>query len=378
MAKDAVPAVCTGLLERFLLPLVVGGELRPGRPIGSRIALALGEHAGAADTEKLSWLLLARTRLARRLVPIDRIDGVCPEEWALGAVLHDLVQSTHPDLGGLFRGKLPRRVLELCEATLDRVPPARSAKDALLRHTLFARTLEIARTDTKISWWVGSRTFLGTEVPARLAAWPAVRRVRIEKTPRPLVDLPSSGGRVDGDAFARVLRRFLERTPLTDLATSARPVPEFQWTEGTLTLIATRGGRTLALRALDLAESREGLETALGRATLELAKRKARTSLRLAVTLLGERALALAEQRLASRETALPQGGASPEATAAQAMGAWAAMRIIATQGDAFREAERAGLLAALGPAARNPVVQPIEALLEAPDTQREPRSAGS
>jgi hypothetical protein len=378
MAKDAVSAVCAGLLEHFLLPLVVGGELRPGRPIGSRIALALGEHASAADTEKLSYLLLARVRLARRLVPIDRIDGVTPDEWALGAVLHDLVQSTHPDLGGLFRGKAPRRILELAEATLDRVPPARSARDALLRHTLFARTLEIARTDTKISWWVGSQTFLGTEVPSRLAAWPELRRVHIDKTPRPLLELPASGGHVEGDAFARVLGRFLERTPLTDLATCTRAAPELQWTEGTLTLLATRGGRTLALRALELADSREQTDAALGRATLALAKRQARSALLLAVTLLGERALALAQQRLATRETVLPDSGASPEATAAQAMGAWAAMRIVATQGDAFPEGERAALLAALRPAARNPVTQPLEALLEAPDTQREPQLRGA
>src|SRR5436190_22733668 len=102
MAKTKPGALAEILLADFIAPLVLGGEMKPARPIGAQLAMALfedGEHL-AVDAEKLSLVQMARIRVARKLVAIDRIDGIRGAEWALGAVLHDIVQSAHPDLSG--------------------------------------------------------------------------------------------------------------------------------------------------------------------------------------------------------------------------------------------------------------------------------------
>jgi len=62
------------------------------------------------------------------------------------------------------------------------VPEPVHVLDALARHTWFARVLDVARTDTIVSWWTGSRTYLGIEAPRRLRAWPELRRVNVVAT----------------------------------------------------------------------------------------------------------------------------------------------------------------------------------------------------
>jgi hypothetical protein len=49
------------------------------------------------------------------------------------------------------------------DLTLAKIPPPSSVLDALSRHSLLSRIFEITRTDTVVSWWVGSGTFLGTD-----------------------------------------------------------------------------------------------------------------------------------------------------------------------------------------------------------------------
>src|SRR5580693_2233701 len=114
------------LFEDFLAPLVLGGEVRPGRPIGSRGALELGAGRVIADGDLLSRVQLGRTRIARRLAPVDPLEeGPTPCEWALGATLHDVVQAAHPGLDTPLRRIVPVRLLKLAEATLARIPPPR-------------------------------------------------------------------------------------------------------------------------------------------------------------------------------------------------------------------------------------------------------------
>lgn len=364
MAKPKLGAVADALFEGFLAPLVLGGPMRPARPIGAKVALALGENQMITDVEQASLVALARVRVARKLVPIDRVEGISNAEWALGAALHDVVQSTHPDLSGLFRSSAPLKVLDLVDATLARVPAPASARDALDRHTLFSRVLEITRTDTKVSWWVGSATFLGAEPPGRLTAWPELRRVHVEKTPRPLLDLPGAGGHVAVDRYLTSLQSFLRKTPLTDLATCHRAAPEFRFSDEVLGLVASRAGRTMALRALAGA-SEESVDLALGRATQALVGPQPTAQLLAALSLLAERAIAGA-LRLLGSDRAAWKPYAQPFAAFAQGAGAYAAMATLGLHGETFTAAERSALLALLRPASQMPQVAQVAQLLDA------------
>ncbi|MEO8874728.1 MAG: hypothetical protein ABI461_03995 [Polyangiaceae bacterium] len=257
------------LFESFMAPLVLGGELRPGRILGARTALALGAERSVTNLDLAAHVDLARVRIARKLAPIDRIAPATPSEWALAACLHDIVQSTHPALAGLFRNNASRRILELVGLALDRIPPPANAKEALTRHTWFSRALEIGRTDTRVSWWVGSEIFRGTDPPPRLLSWPDLRRVHIDCSVHPLCDLPTTEAKAEAPLFYEMLRRWLSLSPITDLANAHRAAPKFVWTEPTIALASSRIGRTLALRAIR-SGSLQAKMTAIEEATLEL------------------------------------------------------------------------------------------------------------
>jgi hypothetical protein len=354
-------AIADRLFREMLVPLVLGGELRPGRPIGGKNALALGPFSDVLDKELLSHVNLARIRVARRLLPIDRLEAPTPAEWALAAMLHDVVQCAHPEMKGVFRGRAPLRLLQLVSLTAERVPAASSVGDAVSRHTWFSRALQITRTDSTVSFWVGKRQFLGQEPPGRLLAWPELRRVHVDKTPHMLVDLPSAGGHVAGPEFENAVTAWLRKTPLTDLATCSRSAPTFAWSAETVAFASTRAGRTLALRALDELVGLD-VDVALGRATKALIAARAQSALAVVATLLGERALASAVERA---ERATPEGEAPPEdAMIARAVGAFGATELLASNENVLKPDLARAVRWQLQPWTQTPAAQTTKAIL--------------
>jgi hypothetical protein len=356
-------AVAEGLFAAVMAPLVLGGELRPGHAIGSRSALALGPSRTVADTELAERVQRARVRRARRLAPVDALPDASAEDWALSAVVNDVLQAANPTFDALLRRSSAVRILELAAATVDRVAAPRTAGEALSRHTWLGRLLDVARTDTTVSWWVGSRSFLGVDPPARLQAWPDLRRVSVVRTPRRLLELTPLP--VDRARLTQVVGALLARTPLTDLATCARAAPPFAWNETTLALVAGRSGRTLVERAIAALPAAE-VDAALGRATRELLSRKPRASWAPAVTLLAERAIAQAQGHVAAAPSDAPSQPPREEAVFARALGAAAACGLLASGGGPWPEAERRRLAGTLGAAAASPAGREALGLLAA------------
>lgn len=365
MAKDDPQALCERLFTTFLAPLVLGGAMRPVKAFGGKNALSIGDRT-PSDMDTLSRTQLARVRIARKLAPIDRFEPAPNgHEWALAAMLHDLVQATHPGFNAVFRRSGPVRILSVIEKTLERVPPPRTAGDALSRHTWLSRMFDLARTDVEVKWWTGSETFLGEDPPTRLTAWPEIRRVQQTRTPRPLMDLPTSGGSVDVARFTTVVEALLTRTPLTDLATLNRAAPLFTWRHETLALCATNAGRTIILRAFAQLPERQ-VDAALGRATKQLFASKALRAVALAIDLLRDRALMAAAARIGlDREPdPLTLGPEHNDAAFAVSAGALAASHWIAQTGGGFADDERKMLLRVLAPAASSSAAGEVKALL--------------
>lgn len=365
MAKDDPQTLCDRLFGSFLAPLVVGGTMTPGKPFGGKRALAFGEGRAPTDVDLVSRTELLRVRSARRLVPIDTLEPA-PKgaEWALAATLHDLVQATHPGFDAVFRRSGPRRILDVVEKTLDRIAPPGSVGDSLSRHTWFSRMFEVTRVDVDLRWWTGSERFLGTAPPKRLRAWPELRRLTETRAARSLMDLPANGAAVDAARFAGLVSRFLQRTPLTDLATLNRSTPAFSWTHESLALVSTRAGRTIVGRALAFLPQRE-VDAALGRATRRLFERKAVRALGVAIELLRDRVLLLASARLGAIDPApLSAGVEADDAAFALGAGALAATSWIERTGGGFAEDERRAMLLVLGPIARSTAAGKARALL--------------
>lgn len=366
MAKDDPQTLCERLFKTFLAPLVVGGTMAPEKPFGGKNALSIGDHrAPVLDPDLLSRCGLARVRTARKLAPVDTFDPApTGDEWALAAMLHDLVQATHPGFDAAFRRSGPKRLLDVTLLTLDRIPAPASVGEALSRHTWFSRMFELTRTDVDVRWWTGSQRFLGTEPPARLTAWPELRRVTQTKLPRPLMELPTSGSAVDQNRFAAAVESFLQKTPLTDLATLDRAMPAFQWSHQNLALTATQGGRTVVTRALALLPQAT-VNSALGRATRRLFVARATKALFVAVDLLRDRALAAATQQLGKEDPEpLVLGPEQNDAAFAVSAGALVATHWIARTGGGFSDHERQAMLRVLAPAASSSAAREVQQLL--------------
>jgi hypothetical protein len=369
MAEDPTP-LADRVFRSVLAPLVLGGTIQPAHAIGARAALALMTLAPRpSDADLTSVVDLSRVAQARRLAPIDAVDDPSGAEWALGAVLHDLLQVTNPSW---VRRSAPKRLLDLAIATLERVPPPSTAREALSRHTWFARLFEVRRLDTAVSWWVGSREFRGKQPPKRLFLWSDLRRVSVAKAERGLMNLLDHGGRAEhAPAFADALARFLRATPLTDFATCAREAPPFVWTPEALALSRARVTRTLALRAVSIAradgppESRrdqDDADAALGRATRALFAAKDWKAASTALDFLGHRAMGTAQGSSGS-----PPGDASDDAAFARAAGAMVARRWLDDPAVLLPETERRRLAPIFDAAARASAARELAVLTGAP-----------
>jgi hypothetical protein len=373
----ALDAIAEHLFAGVMAPLVLGGAVLPGHAIGARAALALGEGRLPANRELATRVDAARLRRARRLVPVDALPDPSGAEWALVAALNDILQSANPDFDRRLRRRAATRILELAAAVVERVPFPGTAGEALSRHTWLARVPHVTRTDTTVRWWTGHAEFLGVEPPARLQAWPQLRRVEVVRTPVPVLELAPLA--VDRARLTETVAALLARTPLTDLATCTRDAPLFVWHAAALNFVATGAGRTIALRALARLPPLE-TDAALGHATRSLLNVGLSHVAAPAVRLLAERAVADADRRLESEagdRGPIPGAPVPTDATFARALGAVVARRALRAGEGSWSDAARLRLVRALAAPAQSTVAREATALLE-PGARGEGASDGA
>lgn len=243
--QELVDAVAAQVLR----PLIAGGALRPVPPIGEKRALELAGTPIVAADDALPAL---RLHAARTLLPVDTLPDPGAGEWLCAFALSDLLQVTNTTLDGVFDHDRPQKLLEMVEATLAHAGSPKSVGETLGRHATFGRLLSLSRVDTHVSWWVGHQDYRGAEPPARVLAWPRVRRVHRRADHVSLMRMAPEDAPWAARWQAAVMQ-LLAATPLTTLAASARVEPRFEWTGPTLDVIALPAGRVLALRAVERA-----------------------------------------------------------------------------------------------------------------------------
>jgi hypothetical protein len=177
-------------VAEFLLPLVRGGALRVGRPLGERAVARVMERVARAsrdatddEAEAVRALGEGRRLVAGRLLPTAAAPPLDEVSVRLGAALHDLLALAHPDLAG---PGLARRQEQIAVTALElgAVKAPASAREAVNRHALLARLPEIVRVDRTVRFWLGRQTFVGRTPPGRIMALPSLRRVRVERQSR--------------------------------------------------------------------------------------------------------------------------------------------------------------------------------------------------
>jgi hypothetical protein len=239
MMKDA--DLTTRLVEGVLTPLMRGGELCLVPPIGPGRAeqCVLMGCPGKLEANVVSHKL----RAARSLYPLDEVGAISADEWLMLCALNDALQLTNPSLTTPPRSTENAGALEeICHETVRRIHPCRTVFDVLSRHALFSRLAELGREDHVVSWWSGSRHFVGKRPPSRLLAWPRLRRVELRST---RVSLEALGA----IEFDSVLAAWLEMTPLTALGAAAH-LADLTLPRSLTQLLQTEVGRKLALRVV--------------------------------------------------------------------------------------------------------------------------------
>lgn len=285
--------VAARVYRDIVSPLVLGGVVRPGRPLGGDAIARLFLQADAVDADLRSRTDLGRVQVARSLVPIDLLPEASAGDWCLFGCVHDWLAAASPELTTLYPRRPAERLLEMMAAALALVAPPKDVLAALSRHTYLSRLFELHRKDVRVSFWAGSRVFLGTKPPERLFAWPSVRRVTSETFERELAALPEHGGHVDKERWLELLEQMLRSSPLTDLATLTRGAPDFKWSRESLGLASTEFGRRLVVRSLR-AQRTDAVLRAVGRATRLLLLGEAFRAVAVAVDVLQDLLLAYA------------------------------------------------------------------------------------
>jgi hypothetical protein len=222
---------------RFLLPLVKGGKLHVGRPLGTRAveeliaAWSAPEHTrtrtsdvpSAREREAAEELARLRGERARSVLFGAQVPHLDEATFRLGAALHNLLVLAHPDIGDPHAERARRRIATAALTLADLGPPA-SAAQTVERHTLLARAVEIVQPEHVVTYWLGRRSYVGRAPPARLLALPRLRRVKREDVRRLWIR------EVGVPAFARPAWIALHRaSPLGEALDPLRLDPPLSW-----------------------------------------------------------------------------------------------------------------------------------------------------
>jgi hypothetical protein len=165
----------------FMLPLVRGGAVHVGRPLGMEAVARLAQDLPAIDGPAVDALAACRRVVVTRVVPGAAPPPLDDASLRLAAALHDLLALSHPDI---WHSSRRQERISAAALELAALGPPPAALAALERHSLLSRLPEIVRIDRTVRFWLGQRSYVGQTPPKRVTALPALRRVRVERTGR--------------------------------------------------------------------------------------------------------------------------------------------------------------------------------------------------
>jgi hypothetical protein len=237
-------------LERFVQPLVAGGELHIGPPIPQP---DLDRWMGELDSATVELVAVddARNAVLSLLVCRPPAFVLDAEELSLATGLHNALFLVHPRADAWsVSDKQRRRIIETALAMVS-LPLTRNRTRVMARHALLHNLFHLTRNDITVSWWTGRARFHGQRPPARLTSWKGIRRVREEVT---VVDFDELLAVPD---TAPVIATLLRRTPLTQLLDSHPGAPALHWEDAVFLLRDAELARAVAYRLVPDAAPRD-------------------------------------------------------------------------------------------------------------------------
>lgn len=238
-----------GFLERFVRPLIAGGDLHVERPITTADLRRFERDLDAAAVEQVAADDARGHVLAELVVrpPPQLLDG---DDLALAAGLHNALVLAHPDADGALVTDRIRRKIAGAALRMVSQPLTSDRRRVLARHGLLHNLLNLGRIDVTVAWWTGRARFFGQRPPSRLTAMSGLRRVR-EETARAGFDELLAAPEV-----APVLAALLRRSPLTQLLVHHPIAPPLHWEDATFLLRDAEIARAVAYAAIRPSEPR--------------------------------------------------------------------------------------------------------------------------
>jgi len=247
-------ATCAEFLENFVLPLVAGGDMHVGAPIDAT-TLKDFEHQLPHASVPLVAIDEARERVLASLVVKPPACVLDVDELSLAAAVHNLLFLAHPDADGWNMSESKRAKIVASAQSFAARPRSLQRTRVLARHGLLHNLFRIGRTDIKVSWWTGSASYLGQDVPARLTRWSGVRRVHQEESYVGFREL------FQGADVVSVIASLARRSPLTLLYSSGKGGPHLHWEDSVALLRDAEIARSLAYSCIAGSDADEQLQT---------------------------------------------------------------------------------------------------------------------
>ena len=237
-------------LERFVRPLVSGGELHVGAPIPVA-DVDRWEHELSDASVELVAVDEARTAVLSTLVVRPPALVLDRDELALAAGLHNALFLVHPRAARWsVTDRSRRRIIDTALAQVSQ-PLSRNRTRVMARHALLHNVFSLKRRDITVSWWTGRARFQGQKPSRRLTAWRSVRRVREDEA---LVGFEELLAVQD---TAPIVATLLRRTPLTQLLEYDPAAPPLHWEDAVFLLRDHELARAVAYRLVPDAPPRD-------------------------------------------------------------------------------------------------------------------------
>lgn len=238
---------CTEFLERFVLPLVAGGEMHVGKPIDGKHLEELERELPEASVPLVA-IDEAREAVLAKVVVRPPACVFDMDELSLAAAIHNLLFLAHPEAEGIAVSQAGRAKVIAAAQRFAARPRSASRTRVMARHGLLHNFFDIGRVDLKVSWWTGSATYQGQAAPVRLSRWPDVRRVVREETAVGFREL------FHGADVAAVVVALVRRSPLSQLLFRGEHGPHLHWEDAVFVIRDAELARAVAYNSLSGAD----------------------------------------------------------------------------------------------------------------------------
>jgi hypothetical protein len=204
------------LVEGFVMPLVEGGEVHLGRPVGPGCAAFFADAVPTSEDVR-HRIYGALVRQADEITGLDRVPFPGFAITALAAAAHNLMAVTDPALDRVFARGARNTILAWTDRWLELMPLPATRGDAVARHVLLEPILALRRKDTVVKNWAYTYRFFGRSVPGNVTALPTIRFVKTFETLTELRGFFSSEKSDPKLALADRHRTLVSRSPITEL-----------------------------------------------------------------------------------------------------------------------------------------------------------------